>query len=195
MPSALLAAEAPDLHAVWRGLGSVERQRDFDLLVIWEANRRYRVRCVERLLPFSPLIVGDPGWKTVLRRAPGAWRRLDGLNYYRDLPRFYPLQAVSFNCTSVHMRGALNQRNFDVPACGAFLLTDWHPRIEEHFEVGREVVCYRDPDDVPGLLERWLADGPGRRAVATAGRRRVLAEHTYAHRMRSLLAEMARIYA
>jgi spore maturation protein CgeB len=33
-----------------------------------------------------------------------------------------------------------------------------------------------------------LADAPARRRIAQAGRARVLAEHTYEHRLRSLLA-------
>ena len=46
------------------------------------------------------------------------------LNYYKDLPLLYNACKINFNATSLQMKEAVNQRVFDVPACGAFLLTD-----------------------------------------------------------------------
>jgi spore maturation protein CgeB len=42
--------------------------------------------------------------------------------------------------------------------------------------------------EVPSLIRTWLNDVSGRHAIAEAARRRVLAQHTYEHRMRELLA-------
>lgn len=79
-------------------------------------------------------------------------------------------------------------RNFEVPGCGGFLLTERVPHLERYFELGREVAVYDGEDDLVAQVERWLADDAARAAVADAGYRRVLAEHTYDHRFAAIFA-------
>lgn len=185
---AFLAAERPELSAELAEL-DVLRRTAYETAVAWQATLVYRLGCVLRTLPYAPLIAGDPGWQELLAGRNG--HRLTGeINYYEELPGFYPLSEVNFNCTSKQMKGAVNQRVFDVPASGSFLLTDHRRQVERLFEPGREVALYHGPEEIPGLLERYLAD-PGERArMAEAGRRRVLAEHTYEHRLSAMLAAM-----
>ncbi len=185
-----LARRRPELYAAWKALPTREARLDYELLITWEATRRYRRGCVEKLMDFHPLIVGDAEWENAFPDCGRRWRRLDEIGYYEDLPRFYPLSKINFNCTSAQMKGAVNQRVFDVPACGAFLLTDHRRQLDALFEPGREVVCWRRPEEIPELVERFLRDAAGRAAVAKAARARVLAEHTYEHRLKTLLASM-----
>ncbi len=181
-----LAASRPELLPELDALG-VERATAFATAVVWRATLQYRLDCIHRTLPFGPLIAGDPGWRELLPPSPGL-RLHPEINYYEELPGFYPQSDVNFNCTSVQMKGAVNQRVFDVPAAGAFLLTDRRAQLERLFEPGREIALYESPDEAGELLARYLADAPERRRMAQAGRARVLAEHTYEHRLRSLLA-------
>jgi spore maturation protein CgeB len=46
------------------------------------------------------------------------------------------------------------------------------------------------PDEFPEKIARWLREPEQRVAMAAQARRRVLAEHTYAHRMRDLLSQI-----
>jgi spore maturation protein CgeB len=73
-------------------------------------------------------------------------------------------------------------RNFEVPGCGGFLLTERVPHLERYFELGREVAVYDSTDDLVQQVGHWLSHDEERAAVAEAGYRRVLAEHTYDHR-------------
>ncbi len=184
-----LAAREPSLFREFLAMRSPSRMLAFETLVTWQSTLGYRLGCVKRLLPFSPLIVGDAGWDDLLP-AGGSHRRLAELSYYDDLPGFYPLSQVNFNCTSLQMKGAANQRVFDVPASGSFLLTDRRRQMEELFELDSEMAVFEKPEDIPHLLRRWLDDPEGRARVAEAGRRRVLAEHTYDHRMSALVRAM-----
>ncbi|MBN2140176.1 MAG: glycosyltransferase [Desulfovibrionaceae bacterium] len=188
-----LAASRPKVWSAVQAL-PVERQLAFESLITWESTRQYRLRCVRATLGSAPLIVGDEGWFELLGRGPG-WRRLPPLDYYQDLPRFYPLSEVNFNCTSLQMKGAVNQRVFDVPAAGGFLLTDRRAQLDGLFEPGREAACFASPEEVPAELERWLSDPAGRRAVASAARKRILAEHTYELRLGSLIEAMRASFA
>ncbi|MCP9442244.1 MAG: glycosyltransferase [Nitrospira sp.] len=81
----------------------------------------------------------------------------------------------------------VNPRTFELAGCGAFQLTDERTLLSDLF-TEQEVVRFRREDEVPKLIRRWLHDHEARRAVAEAARRRVLAQHTYRHRMKELLA-------
>ncbi len=97
------------------------------------------------------------------------------------------MSKVGFNCTSRQMKGAVNQRVFDVPACGGFVLTDYREQMEALFEPGTEIIAYNDISEISPLLEKWLADDVGRAKVTAAARKRIMAEHTYEHRLSALL--------
>ena len=190
-----LAAHHSDLYAIFQDLPTVEQRLAYETMITWEATRGYRKECVGGLLPFSPLIVGDRGWKTQFKGAGGAWRWHPELNYYRDLPKFYPLSEINFNCTSMQMKGAVNQRVFDVPACGAFVLSDHRGQMDALFEPESESVTYKEPGEIPELIDFYLRRPRLRAAVAAAARKRVLAEHTYEHRLREIFAVMTRLFA
>jgi len=191
---AYLSAAHPALAARLRALPDPALRLACESLLTWEATRQYRRACVTALAPLSPVIAGDePGWRAVWRELPGsapAARFLPRLDYYEDLPRFYPMSAVSLNCTSRQMKGAVNQRVFDVPACGGFVLTDRREQLGRLFEPGREVVVYDAPEEIPELVARCLKDRGLRERVGAAARTRILAEHTYEHRLRELLSIM-----
>lgn len=188
-----VATRHPELRPDIEALGSDERKLALETALAWQATLLYRRDCVTRLLPFAPLIVGDPGWKDLLRDKDN-WRSHPELGYYADLPDFYPLSEINFNCTNRQMPGAVNQRVFDVPACGAFLLTDHRRQLEDLFEPGREVACFREPAEIEGLVERFLAAPQERRRIAEAARRRVLSEHTYDRRITALIQAMRQLF-
>ncbi|WP_421902362.1 CgeB family protein [Maridesulfovibrio sp.] len=182
----------PDLLEQMENLATDENRLAFEGLITWEATRRYRLSCVRELLPFNPLIVGDDGWQELLSK--GNWRYLSSLDYYNDLPGFYPMSKIGFNCTSRQMKGAVNQRVFDVPACGGFVLTDYREQMEALFEPGNEIISYNDISEIGPLLEKWLADDVGRSKVTAAARKRIMAEHTYKHRLSTLMEKMRQTF-
>ena len=73
-------------------------------------------------------------------------------------------------------------RTFEVPGSGGFLLTEAAPHLDEYFVPGREIGVFRDTDDLVVQVRHWLSTPEERTAVAEAGHRRALAEHTYDHR-------------
>ncbi len=83
----------------------------------------------------------------------------------------------------------VNPRTFELAACGAFQLVDYRSQLPDFF-TDQEMVSFRDFDEVPGLVCRWLADPAARQAMANAARTRVLNAHTYVHRMQALLGQI-----
>lgn len=83
----------------------------------------------------------------------------------------------------------VNPRAFELAACRAFQLVDQRSLLPELFS-DEEMAIVARPDDLPPAIRRWLHDAAAREAVCEAAHRRTLKEHTYAHRMRTLLAQV-----
>jgi len=163
----------------------------YESAVTWSATGSYRGELVKQLHRFTPTVIGDAGWTETLG---GGFRLQRELNYYDDLPGLYNRTKVNFNATSRQMKEGVNQRVFDVPACGGFVLTDWTRQLERLMEPGREVLAYRKGEEIPDLVEKALRDDEFRQKIAVAGRRRALKEHTYVHRVQNLVQVMRRSY-
>lgn len=110
--------------------------------------------------------------------------------------RIFNASAVNLNlhssttCDGVAPDGDfVNPRTFEIAACGAFQLVDRRGLLPELFEPG-ELATFGDLEELREKIDRYLADEPGRQALATQGRERVLAEHTYERRIEELLATM-----
>jgi spore maturation protein CgeB len=83
----------------------------------------------------------------------------------------------------------VNPRTFELAACGAFQLTDRRSLMSDLFTES-EVATVSSSDELPAKIARWLREPEQRVAMAAQARQRVLAEHTYAHRMRDLLSQI-----
>lgn len=182
------------LLQAYAALPDNESRLTYETALTWEATRQYRTQCVEQLLPFRPLIVGDPGWRIVFKKQAAQVRLHEELAYYDQLPLFYPCSEINFNCTSKQMKGAVNQRIFDVPATGGFVLTDWREQMDNLFEPHTEIAYYEEAEQVPELIHYYLDHPQERTRIAQAARRRILAEHTWQHRLQTLLEHLRAVY-
>ncbi len=81
-------------------------------------------------------------------------------------------------------------RNFEVPGCGAFLLTGEADNLGDYYEEGREVVTFSDVDDMIDKIRYYLRHEEERETVAEAGFRRTLSEHTDFHRFSDIFRQM-----
>jgi len=163
----------------------------YETSVTWQATGWYREALVKRLRPFKPLIVGDSGWREIL---DDQFSLHSELNYYDDLPAFYSVTRVSFDATSRQMKNGVNQRVFDVPACRGVVVTDWTLQLEDLMEPGREIIAYRDGDEIPELVDRAIRDREFRKRIVENGYSRVLNEHTYCHRVKKMIDTMKQNY-
>ncbi len=189
-----LEKKFPDVYAKYQALSKLEQRLGFETAITWEATRLYRSNCVRQILPFNPFLVGDDGWNIVLKNEKNSFTLHRELNYYSELHAFYPMSDINFNCTSKQMKGAVNQRIFDAPACDAFVLTDWREQMDALFEPDSEMISYKHLDEIPELVRFYLDNPSKRQKITKAARKRVLGEHTWGHRLQSLLEQMQQVY-
>lgn len=82
---------------------------------------------------------------------------------------------------------ANNMRLFEATGVGSLLVTDWKRNLGEIFKEGEELVAYRTPEECVELLRYYSGHDDERRAIAQAGQKRTLREHTYYQRMQELV--------
>jgi spore maturation protein CgeB len=87
---------------------------------------------------------------------------------------------------------ANNMRLYEATGVGTLLVTDAKRNLGDLFEVGREVVEYESLDELVKLVRYYLDHEDERAAIAAAGQRRTLEEHTYEQRMRELASILER---
>ena len=136
--------------------------------------------------------VWGPGWqlpeaKPALQAVGANSHRGHKMNS-RDAARLYNVAKI---CVNNHhdqsVYNGLNMRSFEVPACGGFQLVDNLRGIHELFTPGEELVCYESYDQARELADYYLERPEERAEIGRRGRERVLREHTYRHRMETLL--------
>ena len=108
---------------------------------------------------------------------------------------FYGAQRFTLNTTRRDMVGAgysPSVRLFEASACGTPIISDIWEGIDSFFVPGREVLLARSPADVAAFLTKMPPEEAA--TVGARARKRVLAEHTAAHRAETLeryLAELS----
>jgi spore maturation protein CgeB len=133
----------------------------------------------------APIAVFGPGW----RASDGPAHDIHpGRVAARRVPTLYAGHRAALNIRNeLNVLSGLNQRNFEPCLAGSALLTDDQGDLEACFEPGSEVLVWRDVDELNGLYARVLREPDFAARIAQAGRARVLAQHTFAHRLATLM--------
>jgi spore maturation protein CgeB len=80
-----------------------------------------------------------------------------------------------------------NQRVFDAAAAGAPQLTEQLPETVKHFKPGTEIATFEDAEQFVAQIEELTRDGVLAERLARQSHERLREEHTYEHRVQTLL--------
>lgn len=73
-------------------------------------------------------------------------------------------------------------RDFEIPMSGGFYLVEYMEELEDFFNIGKEIVCYRDPVELSDKIKYFLRHEDERETIRRAGYERCRREHTWRHR-------------
>lgn len=159
------------------------RPEDRHELVFVANSRGVRRTIVADLLPTRhELAVYGRGWESLIDP-----RHIVAEHVANEhLRRIYSSAGVVLNdhWEDMRLEGYLSNRLYDAVACGAVVVSD---AIDGLDRFDGAVIGYESPDELRALLDRLLAHPEERAERAAAGRARVLAGHTFAHRADALL--------
>jgi spore maturation protein CgeB len=136
--------------------------------------------------PFSRLtasLIKSVGLKETLeifqlgKKSRGA---LFGIDMYN---KFHNSKIVLNKHIDLAGDNAANIRLFEATGSGACLLTDYKKNISDFFEVGKEVIVYKDFDDCIKQIKYLLENPDEANKIAEAGQKRTLNNYNYANRM------------
>lgn len=147
----------------------------------------WKTACLREAAISGLTIYGDTGWRNVFpadrQNSPELRPPVD---YYVELRAIYAAAPFSLNMVSFLLPHGLNQRHFDTWAAGGFCLMDNSPGLALFPKELTEPVVFAAPKDIPDCISRFSRDENAKKQLAARWREHVLAEHTYAHRMRLL---------
>jgi spore maturation protein CgeB len=149
---------------------------------LYDTARAAKRTLPERVVRRIPLVSRAARWTSAPARPVGGalgkvlHPPVFGLDMFDTLRR----SAVTLNChTALSKTAASNMRMYEATGVGTCLVTDHRESLHALFDPDREVVTYRS---IPECLEKvsWLRDHQAERnAIAVAGQRRTLADHTF----------------
>lgn len=97
------------------------------------------------------------------------------------------LIALGFGYIGKTDQLGLKGRDFEVPMTGCAYLTTWNQELAEYFVPNREILFYKNEDELVGQLRTHIADPVGTRCIGSMGRVRSLREHTWRARLQRLI--------
>lgn len=115
------------------------------------------------------------------------------------LVKLYSQSKISLGFSTVYEGGLpggavsshVRLRDFEAPMSGAFYLVEHTPEIEEYYEVGKEIECYRSKDELLDKTKYYLRADKAREKIRLAGHRRALRDHTWKIRFSDLFAQLS----
>lgn len=180
-------------RALYRSLAEEKNYRHEVVFVGGWSPRRQEA--VEKLLDL-PVEIYGPGWRKRRNWFNPQLREKVKANriWGEDLIVLYNEAKIVLNISSWDPgRSGLNLRVFDVPATGAFLLTDHSEELTQHFEPGRELETFANADELREKIIYYLGHDQAREAVARGGYEKVLNFESYTEKMHMLLTEIGEI--
>lgn len=106
----------------------------------------------------------------------------------------YAIYASSKLCVNLHedyqrrYGGDCNERTFKIPASGCLEISDDVSCVSKYFKDGEHIILAHDKDDWFTKIKFYMENPVKAQKIARAGKRHVLAHHTYHNRSEQILA-------
>jgi len=140
--------------------------------------------------------IGPPTYAARARVLPELAKRFrmnqwDKSYALEEVPGVYLRSKIVVNIGRDDFPQDANMRVFDAMAAGALLLTSLPSELTQlGFEPGKDFVAYQSENQIPELVQFYLSNQWQLAEIAGSGQAKVLSEHTYDARVRSLLAHL-----
>ena len=85
------------------------------------------------------------------------------------------------------IRSGIPQRVLEIIACRGFLITNYQEDLAQEFEEDREIVMFRNLDELVSKTAYYLTHEQERQEIIRAGYEKVLREYNYAEKLRKIL--------
>lgn len=182
-----------------------------------KASRTIRPRGNKYVTHAARRLTTAEGWKAAIRRIPRLINRksrageertdhtadamptlpagsVGGILSDIDTITMYSRAKINLGLSSVcGTEGRLLQirlRDFEVPMSGGFYMVEYMDELARFFDIGKEIVCYSDADDLVAKIRYFLVHEEEREAIRQNGLARCRRDHTWQKRLDAAFREM-----
>ncbi len=114
-------------------------------------------------------------------------RLMGTCNYYDEMPKVFKGSDINMNITLKCIQSGIPQRALDIMGAGGFLLTNYQPELEEHFEDGKSLAVFNSFEEAVDKADYYMKHEAERERIADAGRMIVEKHYSYSQAMGVLL--------
>jgi len=112
---------------------------------------------------------------------------------FEKLISIYSNSKINLNFSASSVDPEIKQikgRIFEVTMCGGFLLTDYVDELETYFELDKEIVCYKDKEELINKIKYYLKNEKERTKIAINGYHKSLKQHTWTNRFNNIFKKL-----
>jgi spore maturation protein CgeB len=134
-------------------------------------------------------------WGTHWHRASYQFRKIIDCRppiYMENMCKAICSTKINLNILTRENRDTTNVRNFEIPACSGFQLSERTNEILQLFEEDQEIACFETQEELISKCEYYLQHPEERHEIQQRGYRRLVTDdHTIANRARQILTALA----
>lgn len=153
-----------------------EIERKYDVVVVAHA-REDRLPVINRLSQICSVGTYGSGWNNSLGVVNGInhVKAINSGKMYLSFAR----TVAGFDNVKVGL--------FEAIACNQVIITSYMDELQDYFEIGKEILCYRDEDELVDIISYYLKHDEERERIRQNGYTRFLKDHTYEKRWDGVL--------
>lgn len=110
-----------------------------------------------------------------------------------QLIKIYSQSRISLGFSGTSENGRENRRlthlrlrDFEAPMSGAFYMVEYMDELEDYYDIGEEIVCYENKEDMLEKARHFLAHPEIAQRIRAAGYARARQDHTWTNRFNQL---------
>ena len=122
---------------------------------------------------------------------------LGGILTDEEMVQMYSRSKINLGfsiCGDTHKTGEpikqVRLRDFEVPMSGGFYIVMYMEELESLYQIGKEIVCYTDKEDLAEKIRYYLENDEEREKIRRAGYFRCQKDHTWHKRFKDAFNEM-----
>ena len=156
-----------------------EIERKYDVVVVAHA-RSDRLSIIERLESICTVGKYGVGWNNSL----GVVNGLDHVKAINSGKMYlsFSKTVAGFDNVKVGL--------FEAMACNQVVITSYMEELQDYFDIGREIICYRNEQELYDLVMYYLAHEDEMEVIRKNGYNRFLKDHTYEKRWNDVLMDI-----
>lgn len=154
-------------------------ERKYDVVVVAHA-REDRLPIIEKLENLCSVGTYGHGWKHSLGVVNGK-AHVKAINSGKMYISFSKTIA-GFDNVKVGL--------FEAMACNQVVITSYMEELQDYFDIGTEIICYKSEDELYDLVKYYLEHEAEREVIRQRGYSRFLNDHTYKQRWNNVLKDI-----